>query len=152
MRFRETSIDIDATADQVWAILTDIEVYERDAWNAYIESITGVISRGERVTAVLKAPEQPRRTVRPTLVSATFPELSWEVKLVGRPVLHALHYFKVEPTGSHSCRFIQGEQVRGALTFMVFHLVDKSVSGFHTFNEAIKRRAEAASTYIKGTD
>jgi hypothetical protein len=37
--------------------------------------------------------------------------------------------------------------VRGALTGTVFHLVDKSVSGFRTFDEAINRQAEALFHY-----
>jgi hypothetical protein len=142
MPFIDTRVEINAPAQEVWTILTDFEGYRRLGWNSYIESISGTLAPGAKITATVKAPELRRRVIRPRLVSAAFPELSWEVYLGSREVLHAMHYFRVEPLTAGTCRVTQGEKVSGLLTRTVFHLVEKSESGFAVFNLALKQQAE----------
>jgi uncharacterized protein YndB with AHSA1/START domain len=39
MRVLEKTIEIDATPDEVWAVLTDFDDY--DKWNPFVTSISG---------------------------------------------------------------------------------------------------------------
>ncbi|WP_432836398.1 SRPBCC family protein [Dactylosporangium sp. CA-092794] len=142
MRLIETHINIAAPAGTVWQALTDFPSYARDNWNEYIRSIAAPLVRGGRVTAVTHTPRLGQRDLKATLVNVDLPELSWEVKLPVPGLLHATHYFRAEALSPASTRFVQGERVSGVLTGLVFHLVEKSEAGFHTMNEALKRRAE----------
>ncbi len=44
MRVLEKTIEIDATPDEVWAVLTDFDDY--GDWNPFVTSITGPVGGG----------------------------------------------------------------------------------------------------------
>ena len=145
MRQVVTQIEIEAPAATVWQILTDFASYERDGWNDYIRSVDAALVTGGRIKVATHTSERGDHDLRGAkLVSITYPELSWEVKLPLPGLIHGKHWFRVEELTATSSRLTQAEQLSGALAFMVFHLVEKSRSGFLEFNEAIKRRAEVS--------
>ena len=135
----ETHVDVDAPAQVLWEVLSDYESYERESWNPYIESIE--VTTTGRVTATTFGETLGRRQLRAKLLTGEFPELLWEKKLPW--VIHARHWFRVVPTSATSTRFVQGEQVSGLLTGLVWHLVERSQPSFSAFNLALKHRAEA---------
>ena len=51
------SVDIEASASQVWAILTDFASYRR--WNPFIRAILGKSSNGNRLRLTLQRHGQP---------------------------------------------------------------------------------------------
>ncbi|MEV5177490.1 SRPBCC domain-containing protein [Streptomyces flaveolus] len=142
MRMMETSIDIDAPAERVFEILTDLEGYEREGWNEYIRSFTGALEPGTVLRAAVRQVSGKEIRLKVRVVSGSYPELRWEKKAPIPGVVHAEHWFRVDPLGPARCRFVQGEHITGALTFAVFHLVERSRQGFERFNAALKRRAE----------
>jgi len=152
MRSIETHIDIDAQPAQVWQVLTDFASYGREGWNAYILSIDVDPRPRGHVRAVTKSPLLDQRDLKAQIISATFPELSWEAKLPVPGILHAKHYFRIEQLSPTTSRFIQGETVSGILTATVFHLVEKSEPGFLIMNAAIKQRAEALDRQVSAFD
>jgi len=143
MKSLETTVDIDAPAIVVWNVLTDFASYRRDGWNSYITSIEATLERGRRVTAVTKSPLLPQRDLKARIVSGQFPELIWEAKLPVPGIIHATHYFRIEPTSELTSRFVQGETLTGLLAAAMFPLVEKSEPGFVILNQALKQRAEA---------
>ncbi len=48
----KTEIEIAATPEQVWSILTDFSAYPQ--WNPFIRSINGTVKTGERLTAFIQ--------------------------------------------------------------------------------------------------
>lgn len=144
MRRIETHIDIDAPARAVWEHLIDFPSYAAEHWNEYLLTLDVTMERGGRVHGITESPRLPRRELRARIVSHTFPDLTWEAKLPIPGIVHAVHYFRLATLSAESTRLVQGEQVSGLLTPAFWHLVEKSEPGFVLFNEALKRRAEAA--------
>lgn len=142
MRAVETQIDIAAPAQTIWDVLVDFESYGKEGWNAYIRSIEAPLTKGERISADTYTEEMGPRALRAKMLAVAFPELSWEVKLPIPGLIHARHYFRIEALSAGQSRLIQGEEVVGILKSTVFHLVEKSRSGFEIFNAAVKKRAE----------
>jgi hypothetical protein len=142
MRVLETNIEINAPAEQVWATLTDFPAYRRDRWNDYIKSINASLVAGAPMSAENYTPELGERTMSAKMLRVEFPELSWEIKLPVPGVIYARHWFRVDELAPGVTRFTQGEQISGVLTFAVFHLVEKSKSGFESLNRALKERVE----------
>jgi len=148
MKYIETHIDIEAPPEDIWEVLTDFASYARDGWNGYITSIVVDARAGGRVTAVTESPLLNQRELKARIISATFPELSWEAKLPVPGTLRAKHYFRVVALSPTRSRFVQGESVSGVLTATVFHLVEKSEPGFEIMNRAIKHRTEARNRQL----
>lgn len=51
----KTEIQIDATPERVWEILTDFDAYP--TWNPFIKSITGEVNVGNTITARIEPPK-----------------------------------------------------------------------------------------------
>lgn len=142
---RQAHIDIDAPPDAVWEALVDLPSYEADAWNDYIRSIDAKLVPGATVRAQTFTREMGERALKAKMVGASYPELSWEKKSPLPGLIHAFHWFRVEPQPHRRSRLIQGERLSGALAPLFFPLVKKSESGFESFNRALKRRVETAA-------
>lgn len=145
LKSTETSIIIDAAPAEVWSHLVDFPSYAAEGWNDYIESIEVELRPGGRVHARTKSPLLSRRELKARILSARFPELSWEAKLPIPGIIYAKHYFRVEELPDGSSRFVQGEMVWGPLTSAFWSLVEKSEPGFVQLNEALKQRVEKAA-------
>ena len=65
MRVLEKTIEIDATPDEVWDVLTDFADYEE--WNPFVTSITGPAVAGARLAVVLSPPGGRAITMKPTV-------------------------------------------------------------------------------------
>jgi hypothetical protein len=68
MREKElhSEIEIGASAERVWGILTDFASYPR--WNPFIRSIGGELEVGERLEVRLEPPDSRGITMRPTVL------------------------------------------------------------------------------------
>ena len=61
-----TSIKINATAQQVWQVLTDFDAYPN--WNPFIKSINGTVKVGNKITARIEPPEASGMTFKPIIL------------------------------------------------------------------------------------
>lgn len=142
MRSITTDIEIDATPEQVWEVLTDFEAYGE--WNPFITSIeaSGVV--GERLRATL-CPEGGRpTTITPTLLAnEAAREFRWLGSIGVRGLFDGEHSFVLEPTASGT-RLVHAERFRGILARPVLALVGrKTHAGFVAMNEALAARVAA---------
>jgi hypothetical protein len=138
----ETSIDISASPQQVWAALTDFSSLE--AWSRFILAIDGELRPGAQLTVRLDDGGGPM-TIRPRLlVASPQEELRWQGKLGARWVFVGEHYFRVRALADGRTRFIHGEQFDGLLVPLLWRRLDtRTRAGFTAFNEALRARAEA---------
>jgi hypothetical protein len=82
MKELRTDIEIDATLDQVWAILTDFASYP--AWNPFIQSIRGEPVVGSKLEIRIAPPDGKVMTFQPTVLNA---EPNRELRWLGRVFL-----------------------------------------------------------------
>jgi hypothetical protein len=145
MREIRTAIDIDATPERVWAVLTDFDDY--DAWNPFAR-ITGQPNVGARPHVRLMPPNGRETSFRPRVTAADpSREFRWRGHLFVPGLFDGDHRFELEPLdGGTRTRFVHSEAFTGALAGLLLRFVgDDTEAGFVAMNEALKRRAEEAS-------
>ncbi len=137
-----TKIDIDATPEAVWAVLSDLPSYP--SWNPFIREASGTLAAGERLQVRLQPERGRAMRFRPTVVTADANrELRWLGRLGARGVFDGEHRFAIEPTAAGS-RLVQEERFTGLLVpFLARGLRRDTLPGFERMNEAVKERVEA---------
>ncbi|GGS72248.1 hypothetical protein GCM10010156_33880 [Planobispora rosea] len=134
-----TDIEIDASPEQVWRVLTDFAAYPQ--WNPFIVSAQGEPRAGATLTNRL-AGNGGEMTFTPTVLAATpGRELRWIGRFVMPGVVDGEHYFLIEDLGGGRSRLVQGETFTGALVPFVGKTLDVA-DGFAAMNAALKARAE----------
>jgi hypothetical protein len=133
------SIEIQATPDQVWSVLTDLEAY--DEWNPFIVSSSGTVEVGATLTNTMRD-TTGETTFTPTVLTATpGHELRWLGKLGPGAVFDGEHAFLIEPIGPGRVRLTQTERFTGVLVpFFRGQLHDNTLPQFHAMNAALARR------------
>jgi hypothetical protein len=140
-----TEIDIDASPETVWQILTDFGRYEE--WNPFIVSSEGAAVLGERLTNRMQPPGGKGITFKPTVTAVEPKEtFEWLGRLVLPGVFDGRHRFELTATESGGTHLVHSEKMTGVLVrFMRKSLDTQTLSGFEAMNAALKVRAEAAA-------
>jgi len=138
-------IDIHATADRVWQVLTDFAAYPQ--WNTFLTRASGSARRGERLTIRLQPVGGRGMTFRPTVLEATPAErLRWLGHLMVTGLFDGEHSFTIQPLGQGQVRLVQQEEYRGLLVPLMARSLDRrTLPAFEQMNQALKRRAEQPS-------
>ena len=136
-----TQVDIEATPERVWEVLTDLAAYPE--WNPFIVRAAGDVAPGRRLTLRMQPVGGRAMTLRPRLVEvAVHRELRWRGKLVMPGLMDAEHAFVLQPQAGGT-RLIHQETFRGVLVPFVAASLDRNtLPAFVAMNEALKRRAE----------
>ncbi len=142
MKELHSEIEIDASAERVWAILTDFASYPR--WNPFIRSISGELEAGERLEVRLEPPDSRGITLRPTVLRAEPNRLMrWVGHLLVPGLFDGEHSLAMHPLEGNRVRFVQHEAFKGVLVPLLARSLDKNtLRGFEEMNEALKERAE----------
>lgn len=141
MRIIEHTIEIHASPERVWQVLTDFDAY--DEWNPFLTHIEGRAEVGTRLKVTFQPPGGRRVRMRPTLKAASPPrELRW----LGRAGIPGLfdgeHRFAIEDIGGGRSRLVQSEVFHGVLVPLFRRTIAKAARGFASMNEALKTQAE----------
>jgi len=140
-----TFIDIDATPERVWQVLTDLPAYAE--WNPFIAEASGTLAVGERL--LMRAPPvnalvEPQ--LRPTVMEVVpFRRLRLRSRLI-RPAIPGL--FDVELTMTITeedggVRLWQQDRFSGLLAPLLIRSLNRHrLRAFTAMNTALKRRVE----------
>ena len=144
MKELHSQIEINASAERVWRLLTDFASYPQ--WNPFIRSISGHPAPGERLQARIEPPGGRGMTFKPKVLSAEpNRELRWLGHLLVPGVFDGEHSFTIQPLEDNRVRFIQREAFKGLLVPLFARSLDTNTQrGFEEMNHALKERAEAA--------
>ncbi len=137
-----TEIEIDASAERVWHVLTDFASFPQ--WNPFIPRAAGEIKEGSRIEAYLQPPGGMGMTIKPRLIKVEpGSELRWLGHLLISGLFDGEHIFTLEALGPNRVRFVQREEFRGMLVPLMLRLIGKNTQrGFEEMNQALKARAE----------
>lgn len=135
-------IDIHATPERVWQVLTDLPAYPR--WNPFITSAEGEVRQGGRLTLRMQPAGGRAMTFRPTVLEAAEGRrLRWLGRLLVPGLFDGEHSFTIRPLGEGRVRLVQQEDFRGLLVPLLARSLDRrTLPGFEQMNQALKRRAE----------
>lgn len=140
-----TQIEIEATPDRVWEILTDFAAYPE--WNPFIHMIQGQAAVGSKLEVRIEPPGGRAMTFKPTVLEAApRRELRWLGRVLVPGLFDGEHSLRIEPIGDSRVRFVQAERFSGVLVPLFGKSLEKTQRGFTAMNEALKRRAEATAS------
>jgi len=142
MRELYTEIQISATPERVWSILTDFDNYPQ--WNPFIKSINGEFQEGGQLEVVIQPPGGKSMTFKPICLKfIANKELRWLGKLGFKGIFDGEHIFEVkEENGKTS--LIQREYFKGILVPLFWsQLKSNTKEGFELMNKKIKELAES---------
>lgn len=143
MRELLTEIEIESSADVIWAILMDFPNYP--SWNPFIREISGNPHLNERLKVHLKPRGGLGMTLKPTVMKLdTNKAFAWKGRLGLNGIFDGHHEFILENIRSGIVRFIHREQFSGLLVPMIWPMLEKNTRlGFQEMNAALKRLAES---------
>ncbi len=140
-RTLQAEIEIQASAEQVWEVLTDFAAY-RD-WNPFIVQASGTALRGHRLELDMRLNDRTM-TFRPQVREADpGRKLRWLGRLLMPGLFDGEHSFTIQPTAPGQVRLIQREEFRGLLAPLLLAMIAKpTLASFHQMNQALKARVE----------
>jgi hypothetical protein len=137
-----TEIDVAATPERVWQVLTDFDAYSQ--WNPFMTEASGRPVLGERLTIRMQPDGGRAMTFRPTVREAV-PQrrLRWLGHLLVPGIFDGEHSFTIEPLDDGTVRLVQREDFRGVLVPLLARSLDRrTLPAFERMNRALKQRAE----------
>jgi hypothetical protein len=143
MRKHLTShVDIDATAERVWAVLSDFAAYPE--WNPFIVRADGKAEKGSRLVMRMQPVGARGITLRPTVLEATpSHRLRWLGRLGIPGIFDAEHTFTITACEQGGVRLSQDERFTGILVPLTARSLDRgTLPAFKAMNAALKSRAE----------
>lgn len=137
-----SQIDIDASPERVWEVLTDLPAYA--AWNPFIIRADGEVEKGRRLTVRLQPVGARAATLKPIVLEASAGRrLRWLGRFGMPRILDAEHEFTLETWEGGRTRFSQNEEFRGLLVPLMARYLDRhTLPAFVAMNAALKHRAE----------
>jgi hypothetical protein len=142
MRELHSEIEIQASPERVWEVLTDLAAYRE--WNPFIVRAAGQPVVGGRLELHMRLPGRRPTTFRPVVLAAEpGRQLRWLGRLLVPGLFDGEHGFTLEAAGPGRVRLTQRERFRGLLARPVMARIAKPTQeGFHQMNQALKARAE----------
>ena len=145
MREIRTSVDIEATPEAVWSVLTNFDAYPD--WNPFIRSLSGTLTKGEQLDVNLGASGKKPMSFTP-VVTVIIPgeEFAWLGHLGMKGVFDGHHHFRLSVSGTGT-RLDHFEEFSGVLSAVVLASIKSSTTrGFQEMNQALKDRVEAKAS------
>lgn len=132
-----TEIDVDATRDEVWEVLTDFDTYGE--WSNFT-SVEGTA----RVGARLRMRMPGFRFTSTVATARPGHELRWVAKIIREGVFSGQHSFVLSDGDHGTTRVTNTEEFSGALTrpFKGVFARSNRTDGYTEFNRALKQRVE----------
>ena len=137
-----TEIEIEASAQRVWQVLTDFPAYSQ--WNSSVFGLQGEMKVGGRLVIGLRPTGVPllRFPVRVLRVEPER-ELRWRGRFIVSSLFAGEHALIIQPLGDSRVRFIQREAYTGLLASMFLFVAGASNRRiFERMNRGLKVRAE----------
>lgn len=141
MKELRTEIEIQASPDKVWQVLTSLDKYPE--WNPFICHAIGEASVGKTVDIDFQ-PDSKGLKLHCTVVRVDQNrELCWKYHFILPGLLRGEHSFIIEQIESNKVRFIDREIFHGLLVPLQARDIDtNSRQGFEAMDKALKARAE----------
>ena len=133
----KTSIQIKATPNQVWEVLTNFQAYPE--WNPFVKSVEGTVAAGNRIkvtiTDMVFKPKVLRYEPNKAFV--------WLGNLLVPGLFDGKHQFFLTDNGNGTTTLHHCESFKGILVPLFRKkLLPKTRAGFEAMNEKLKERVE----------
>ena len=142
MKEIRTEIEIQASAERVWGLLTDFASFPQ--WNPFIRRAIGEARLGARLEIRIQPSGARGMTFKPTILKLEPKrELRWLGRLLMPGLFDGEHIFSIESLGTERVCFTQREVFKGLFVPLLTRDLDtNTLRGFKEMNLALKARAE----------
>src|SRR5579862_363336 len=143
-----TQIEISASPEKVWQVLTDFNGYK--TWNPFIKDLAGKVAVGNRIEVMLQPEGGKPMKFTPIVGSFDAPKkFSWKGKLWIGGIFDGEHIFEVEGKAPGKTLFTQREIFSGILIPFLGGMIDGPTrKGFEAMNARVKERAESVRKIV----
>ena len=142
MKSLHASIDIEAPAERVWAVVIDFPRYRE--WNPFIVKAAGEPRVGERLDVTIVAAGMKPVSFKPRVLEVDPGRLiRWKGVLWVPGLFDGRHALSVESLPGDHCRFTTHEDVSGILVPVLGKVMHASQKGFEQMAAALKDRVAA---------
>jgi hypothetical protein len=139
MRTVTSTIDLNASPQEVWRVLTDTAAHAD--WNPFITELRGNLEVGNRIDVRIAPPGASPMSFRPTVTEVqSGRRLAWLGHLLFPGLFDGAHSFTLEPLPDGRTRLVQSETFRGVLVWFSGRLLHDTEAGFTAMNEALRGR------------
>jgi hypothetical protein len=147
MKELHTEIEINASADIVWDIITDFEGYTH--WNPFIKEVSGIQEEGSTIEVFIKPPHSNGMKFKPKIIKfQEEKELRWLGKLWIPKLFDGEHSLVIKQISENKVLFIQKEKFYGLLVPIFSNLLKDTKSGFELMNNSLKHEAEEKAAQV----
>ena len=142
MKQLDNEVEINASAERVWHLLTDFAQFPQ--WNPFIQRVSGEPIAGSRLDVTIQPSGTEATTIRPIVMKAEpNRELRWRGQWLTSGLLDDEHIFTIEPLEPGRVRFTQREIFTGIFSSFAAHRRNTDTRrGFREMGQALKLRAE----------
>lgn len=141
MKTYDSTLEVDAPAEQVWAVLTDFATYPE--WNTALPTISGDLSVGSTLSMELDLDGKRMAVTADVQEFEPGRRFSWKGNLGADALFTGRREFTVTATGPGTSTFRHVESLSGLIVPVFLLAKGKAVAGHHHgFNAAVKQRAE----------
>lgn len=131
-----THLTVNASAEDVWATLTDLAGYS--TWNPFITNASGSVGVAERLNLTIQPPGGRAMAFRPWVTAVEEHRyLEWLGRLAMPGIFDGRHSFQLTPMGVSRTLVQQSETFTGALVPFAGHRLVRTQAGFVAMNEAL---------------
>ncbi len=135
------SIEIDATPEAIWAVLTDFD--KLPDWCSSFQGVEGEVAAGKRSTAFFKNPLTGKNMAfeHEVVVFEENCAMGWTGKaFLGRDDFHV---YSIEPLANGKSKFIQEDGLYGKPRNFMVTLTEMTIRrAYKQFNKELKARVE----------
>jgi len=144
MKLAHSEIVIDASAENVWNVLTDLAGYSN--WNPLITKAKGPLQVGKKIQMRIQPPGLLGRDFAVEILEIVpLKKIRWLGKTMLKGLLDGDHYFIIEPLNDHQSRLLHYEHFSGLFVlFLGGLLATRMKRGFDEMNLALKKHVEKA--------
>jgi len=145
-----SQIEIGATAERVWQVLTDFVAYPE--WNPFIRRVNGRPEVDEQLVVRMRPSGTKGLTFRPTVMRVEpNRQLRWLGHLLVPGLFDGEHIFEIEGLDQGRVLFTQREVFKGLLVPLLARSLDRDTQrGFEEMNRALRERAETTDRVDDG--
>lgn len=138
----KTAIQINATKEKVWSILTNFKDYKN--WNPFIKNIEGNPEIGKRIKADIQPPNSQKMTFKPKVLAFEInKEFRWKGNFLIPGLFDGEHIFEIIENDNNSVTFNHSEKFNGILVPIFLKQLNQNTKlGFEAMNQKLKELAE----------
>lgn len=141
----ETTVHLDARANEVWAVLTDFPAYGE--WNPFITEVSGLLAEDERLAVALLQSNGKTSRFRPRVLRVSpARQIRWLELVPSVPFggfFTGEHYFVLEPQADGTTVLTHGERFTGVLVPLMKSQLADTEQGFNAMNSALEARLKS---------